>query len=307
MRGGRPGPTPEVTTPPGDGPTVSRSDLLAAITEQLGSAREARWILDHGGRWQELAGRRLAGEPLQYVLGTWPFRHLELMVDRRVLIPRPETEQVVEVALHELARICASSEPDGDAPGTRSEPAARRVCVDLGTGSGAIALSLATEGAAVCDGLEVWATDTSAGALAVAERNRAALGAGRDGPSVHLAEGSWFAALPPRLAGQVDLLVTNPPYVAEADFAGLDPSVRDWEPRQALVAAPGAGGVGGMAAIEEIVGSAPSWLRPGGAMVVEIDPPQAAAAAEAAHRAGFARVRIDRDLSGRERMLVARR
>ncbi len=271
---------------------------LGPLTRQLGSAQEARWILELGGdRWQELADRRLAGEPLQYVLGTWSFRHLDLLVDRRVLIPRPETEQVVEVALAELARIRASSGPDAESP----------VCVDLGTGSGAIALSLATEGAAGGGALEVWATDVSVRALAVAGHNRDAVGAGGEHPTVHLVHGSWFAALPPRLAGRVDLVVSNPPYVPEADFAGLDPSVRDWEPREALVAAPGVGGVAGMAAIEAIVGSAPAWLRPGGCLVVEIDPAQAPAAADTAARSGFARVDIERDLSGRDRMLVARR
>ncbi|MGH9079316.1 MAG: HemK/PrmC family methyltransferase, partial [Acidimicrobiales bacterium] len=248
---------------------TARPATLATLTEQLGSVQEARWILDHAGdRWPELVERRLAGEPLQYVLGSWPFRHLDLMVDRRVLIPRPETEQVVEVALAELDRLCWPSEPDVAAPADESRLAARRVCVDLGTGSGAIALSLATEGTAIGRDLEVWATDISADALAVAGHNLAALAASPEVAPVHLMEGSWFAALPPGLAGRIDLLVTNPPYVPEADIAGLDPVVRDWEPLGALAAGPGPDGVGGMAAIQVIIEAAPAWLGPDGAMVI---------------------------------------
>src|SRR5271170_5443230 len=118
---------------------------VASIAEQLGSLQEAVWIVNHAGPdlAQQLADRRQAGEPLQYLLGSWPFRNLELQVDRRVLIPRPETEQVVQVALEELGRMSLDS-------------SAHRIAVDLGTGSGAIALSLATEGAAVCPDFEVW-------------------------------------------------------------------------------------------------------------------------------------------------------
>ena len=109
----------------------------------MGSAREARWLVEHvdgdAGRALDLAGRRAAGEPLQYVMGRWPFRSLELSVDPRVLIPRPETEQVVEVALAELARLGE----DGDTAARSSTGGWSPVCLDLGTGSGAIALSLA--------------------------------------------------------------------------------------------------------------------------------------------------------------------
>jgi release factor glutamine methyltransferase len=235
----------------------------------------------------------VSGEPLQYVLGRWPFRALELTVDPRVLIPRPETEQVVEVALAELSRTV------GPSP----------VAVDLGTGSGAIALALATEGGRDFPGLEVWATDVSADALAVAAENVALLASGEAGAAsrVRLAEGRWFAALPPTVKGQVDLIVANPPYVSEAEYAELDPGVRDWEPRQALVAPTGANGVGGMADIETVVSEAPRWLRPGGALVVEIAPGQAYASIDAARRAGFRQVTTERDLAGRLRMLVARR
>lgn len=279
-----------------------RERLVAAIAARVGSAQEARWIVDHGGvdRARALADRRAAGEPLQYVLGRWPFRSLELQVDRRVLIPRPETEQVVEVALGELALVLGLGGRRSAGPG---------MAVDLGTGSGAVALSLAVEGATDGDRLEVWATDASPDALDVARANLADL-ADADpvaAARVHLAQGRWFAALPPALMGRVDLVVSNPPYVAESDYAGLDPVVRDWEPHSALVSARGAAGVGGMADIEAIVAGAPRWLQSSGALVVEIDPSQAYAAIDAARRAGFSKVDTARDLAGRLRMLVARR
>ena len=170
-----------------------------------------------------MAARREAGEPLQYVFGHWPFRHLDLLVDRRVLIPRPETEQVVEVALGEGRRLRHLADP---APGEDS--GGDLVVVDAGTGSGAIALALASE---LGPGLlrEVWATDVSADALEVAAVNveaRRASGGGQPLPRIELAEGSWLEALPARLRGAVDLLVANPPYVS----AGNGPA---WRPRSA--------------------------------------------------------------------------
>ena len=134
------------------GPLADETSVERSIAVELGSAREARWIVEHAGGDDELAldlaARRAGGEPLQYVLGRWPFRTLELTVDRRVLIPRPETEHVVEVALAGLMAPGFGPIP-GPAPGrTGSGP----VCVDLGTGSGAIALSLAVEGGAPVPG-----------------------------------------------------------------------------------------------------------------------------------------------------------
>jgi release factor glutamine methyltransferase len=279
-----------------------RRRLEAAIATQLGSTREARWIVEAAGTTgaRALADRRAAGEPLQYVLGRWPFRHLELTVDARVLVPRPETEQVVEVALDELRRTTATRGARSDDP---------PVCVDLGTGSGAIALSMALEGGGPAGRPEVWATDASADALAVARINLAEL-VGREPAAaerVELVSGWWYDALPTRLAGRIDLVVSNPPYVGSADYPDLDPGVRQWEPRLALVADRGRSGVDGMAAIEEIVAAAPRWLRPTGALVVEIDPSQAYAAIDVARRAGFGRVTTARDLAGRLRVLVAGR
>ncbi|MBL8778712.1 MAG: peptide chain release factor N(5)-glutamine methyltransferase [Acidimicrobiales bacterium] len=229
------------------------------------------------GFFDAMVERRLAGEPLQYVLGEWSFRTLDLMVDRRVLIPRPETEQVVEVALAEL-----------DALG----PEAPRV-VDLGTGSGAIALSVAVE----CPAARVWAGDVSSDALAVARANLA--GIGHAGTRVTLVQGSWFEALPRELQCTLDLVVSNPPYVAASD--PLPAEVADWEPAGALVPGPT-----GLEAIEEIVAGAPVWLRRPGALVVELAPSQADDAVILARAAGFTDARVAPDLTGRPRALVAR-
>jgi release factor glutamine methyltransferase len=221
--------------------------------------------------------RRLAGEPLQYVLGSWGFRTLDLLVDRRVLIPRPETEWVVEVALGLLPA-------DGEV-----------LVVDLGTGSGAIGLSIAAER---WPRARVLLTDDSADALAVARANLAGLG--RLGTTVEIARGSWWEAVPSSLRGAIDLVVSNPPYVAPTD--ALPPEVADWEPTTALV--PGATG---LEASAEIVGSAGEWLRPGGWIVCEIGETQGAAVLELAAAAGLVEGEVRPDLTGRDRMLVARR
>ena len=184
------------------------------------------------------------------------------------------------------------------------------VCVDLGTGSGAIALSLAVEGrGASALASRCGPPIVSAEALAVAAANLTELG-GVDPDAaarVRLAEGSWFDALPAELAGRVDLVVSNPPYVAEDEYPGLDPAVRDWEPRGALVAARGSGGVAGMAAIEADRGRAPTLAaahrRPGGR---DRPVPGRRRRSAPARRAGFDHVRTERDLAGRLRMLVAR-
>jgi len=284
--------------------------LIDGAVEDGLPLREARWILQHvdtaspvgedrPSAFHRLVARRQAGEPLQYVLGSWPFRSLELLVDRRVLIPRPETERVVEVALHELTSVLEATRGPGRVP----------TAVDLGTGSGAIALSLAVEAGPRWPGLEVWATDRSDAALAVAALNleAASVRLARVGATVRLARGHWWAALPEDCRGQLDLVVSNPPYVAEDELADLDAGVRQWEPESALVARAGFAGVGGMADIEVVVAGAADWLRPGGALVVEIAPHQAGAATAASRKAGFRQIRTEPDLTGRTRMLVAGR
>jgi release factor glutamine methyltransferase len=226
-----------------------------------------------------MLARREAGEPLQYVLGEWGFRRLDLFVDRRVLIPRPETEEVVEQALAELDRLVGQGHP-------------ARVA-DLGTGSGAIALSVAVER----DAVEVWAVERSSDAAAVARANLA--GIGRAATRVRVVEGSWFDALPTELRGSLHLVVSNPPYVAPDD--ALPPEVVDWEPLEALVPGPT-----GFEAIEEIVTAAPQWLTEGGTLVVELAPDQGEDAVAAAWEAGFTHAETRPDLVGRTRMLVAR-
>jgi release factor glutamine methyltransferase len=291
---------------------VATRALLDELTGVLGGARhEARFIIDEvlalgpglaqpavvpagaATAARAMATRRAAGEPLQYVFGHWPFRTLDLLVDPRVLIPRPETEQVVEVALAEARRLL----------GSRPQPGL--VAVDAGTGSGAIALALATElGASALQ--EMWATDTSAGALAVAAANlEACRGVGGVAP-VELVEGSWLAPLPARLRGRVDLVVSNPPYVTEQEWSGLDPEVRA-EPRQALVAGPGLDGAGGLADVEAVLREARAWLRGPGTVVIELAPQQAEAARNRARQLGYDEVRVESDLAGRPRALVARR
>ena len=278
-------------------------ELERQVRDRLGDRQEARWLVQEaagrtGAEWladlderapercltyvEQMVGRREAGEPLQYVLGSWGFRRLDLALDRRVLIPRPETEQVVEHAIAELTRLRLAT---GKPP---------RV-VDLGTGSGAIALSIAVEVA----GAEVWATDASAGALAVARANVAGTG-GMAATRVRVVAGSWFDALPSELAGRVDLVVSNPPYLAASELDDLDPAVAAWEPASALVAGPT-----GLEAIEAVVAGAPRWLRHPGALVVELAPHQAEAAVALASLAGFERCVVRRDLSGRARTLVA--
>jgi release factor glutamine methyltransferase len=165
--------------------------------------------------------------------------------------------------------------------------------VDLGTGSGAIALSVASERPLT----DVWATDVSDAALAVARANLAGLG--RAGARVRLGQGSWFEALPGELAGTVGVIVSNPPYVADDD--ALPPEVADWEPVGALRA-----GEHGLRDLQAIVAGAPGWLAPGGALIVELDPRQVEPVQGAARDAGFAETAVHRDLAGRERMVVAR-
>lgn len=226
-----------------------------------------------------MLARVRAGEPLQYVLGHWSFRRLDLLVDRRVLIPRPETEQVVEVALR-LAR----------------ELPRPLVCADLGTGSGAIGLALATE--LPLDGVTVWLTDVSTDALDVARANAA--GAGRAAANVRIASGSWFDALPPQLRGALHVVVANPPYVA-ADDPELEPIVRDWEPATALF-----GGIDGFEHLRVIARSAPGWLAPNGRLVMEIGQHQGAAVQALLMAEGLVDVEVLPDLAGRDRVVVAR-
>lgn len=240
-----------------------------------------------------LLARRGAGEPLQYVIGSWSFRGIDLFVDRRVLIPRPETEITAEIAL-EMALKGSARRGRPDPWSARNDDRDDWIAVDLGTGSGALALALVVE---LPDAV-VWATDVSRDALAVARANIAGTGTTR----VRLAEGSWYRALDDELRNRVRLIVANPPYVAQSELAGLAREIVDHEPREALVSGPT-----GLEAIEAVVAEAPSWLASDGAVVCELAPHQAEAATTVAETAGFADVEVRRDLTGRPRVLVARR
>lgn len=278
-------------------------ELLAETTEIIGDRNEARWLCEEasglsgqefldqldapatqrmGLALQAMVGRRLAGEPLQYVLGHWPFRHIDLLVDKRVLIPRPETEIVAEVAL-------------GFARSAHAIRGGRTVRVaDLGTGSGAIGLALANE--LPTTGVEVWITDVSGDALDVARANIA--GIGRNAANVRVAAGNWCAALPDELQGSFDVIVANPPYIDVAD-PEVDDSVRKYEPHGALFAANG-----GLADVFTIAAQALDWLAPFGCLVVEIGHLQGDAVRAELARLGFADVDIRRDLAGRNRIAV---
>jgi release factor glutamine methyltransferase len=240
--------------------SVSRSELQADGTRELSPE-----IVED---FRRAIARRAAREPLAYILGEWGFRGLELLVDSRVLIPRPETEVLVERSLALLAGI--------DRP---------RV-LDIGVGSGAVALTIADE----LPGAQVIATDSSADALAVAEENRANVGL--DG-RVELVQGEVFAGV----AGPFDLVVSNPPYVDPADLDTLEPEVRDYEPREALVAT----GV-----TEAIVAGAPEVLVAGGALALEVADGKAAEIAATLDEGGYEEVTVTRDLAGRERIVDGR-
>ncbi|HEV8603169.1 MAG TPA: peptide chain release factor N(5)-glutamine methyltransferase [Gaiellaceae bacterium] len=219
-------------------------------------------------RFRELVERRARREPLAYLLGEWGFRRLSLRVDTRVLIPRPETEAVVERCLELLADV--------------AEP---RV-LDVGVGSGAIALSIADEH----PGARVVATESSEGALAVADENRARTGLA---DRVELVQGELFAGL----EGPFDLVVSNPPYVDPAEVDRLQPEVARYEPRQALVAS----GV-----TEAIAEGALTRLRPGGTLVLETADGKAGEVAALLTRLEYGEVSIVEDLAGRERVVDGR-
>lgn len=242
---------------------------------------------DAGRAFGEMVRRRLRREPVAYVLGRKGFRHIELAVDRRVLIPRPETELLVEVALER-------------------EPA---TVLDVGTGSGAIALAIADE----LPGCEVTATDTSAGALEVARGNAERLGlAGR----VRFLEGTLPGDADAAAGGAgaevtpFDLIVANLPYVAERDWSSLQPEVTRWEPREALLAGPD-----GLDAYRALLGErgvpltriARQRYAAPAAIALEVGEGQAAAVASLLRGAGFEAIEVRRDLAGVERVVVGTR
>jgi release factor glutamine methyltransferase len=276
--------------------------MLAATVEQLGNAQEARWLCEHASGMDSaefsaeqdqlvtvacakslnsMVRDRLSGVPLQYVMKRWAFRHLDIMVDKRVLIPRPETEQVVQVAL-DIARKTSSDQ-------------ALRV-VDLGTGSGVIGLSMAFELGA--EAAHVWLTDASVDALDVARANM--VGIGRAAANVRVVHGSWWDALPQDIAGQIDIAICNPPYIAQGD-SEVAPDVHLYEPHSALYASDN-----GLSDLRTVVEGASTWLKKSGWLVLEIGYQQGAEVLAMMSASGFVGAEIKQDLSGRDRIAVGR-
>jgi release factor glutamine methyltransferase len=250
-------------------PRLDAELLLSEVTgwdrAQLAADPEAGVPPAAARRFGEMVRRRLRREPVAYILGRKGFRHLELQVDRRVLIPRPETELLVELAL---------------------ELRPRRV-LDIGTGSGAVALAIADE----LPGCEVVATDTSAAALEVARANAERLGLGE---RVELVE-----AMLPVDPGEFDLVVANLPYVAESEWGGLEPEVTEWEPRDALLAGPD-----GLDVLRALTPAAATIAL---VLALEVGEGQAPGVGELLFDAGFAAIETRPDLAGIPRVVVGRR
>ena len=238
---------------------MSRIELYAHFDRPLAAAELATY--------RDLVSRRLAGEPVAYLLGHKEFWSLDLLVDPRVLIPRPDSETLVEEALDRLA---------GSGAGLR--------IADVGTGSGALALALAKERPEA----QVFATDISPDALAVARANAERL---------RLAVSFLQGDLNQPLGGRFDLIVANLPYIPSADIDGLAADVLR-EPRLALD-----GGADGLALVRRLVAGAPDLLQPGGCLALEVGAGQASGVEELLREAGLGGVRSRRDLAGIERVV----
>lgn len=262
------------------------TDIVAALLEVPRSwpvmNRETSMNRTLAAAATEAAKRLSDGAPFAYAVGCTAFRHLNLMVDERVLIPRPETEILVGEILEIMDANCGAHGEWGTA-------------IDIGTGSGAIALSLASEGRFD----KVIATDLSLDALDVArlnaERNSSAMRT-----SVELRRGAFLS---PVRAETASVIVSNPPYIAYSEIESLPRSVRDWEPPMALFS-----GHDGMAATREIVRNGSRILRSGGVLALEIDERRASLVAEMIMRQGsYTDVGVRLDLTGRERFVFATR
>jgi release factor glutamine methyltransferase len=274
--------------------TDVKPNLVAELVHGGLDAREARWLveefvaddgLDDLSMLHAAAQRRRDGEPIQYVIGHWPFRSLDLDVDPRVLIPRPESEELVGVALSELAK------GDVRAP----------MIMDLGCGSGAIGLALISELAERGVAATLIAVDETNEALSVARDNAIK----HELHAVSFVRSSWFENLDETLRGRVDLIVANPPYVGALEFESLEDVLRH-EPRSAIVA-PDAHGVVGFADLEVIISGSLDWLSPQGMLICEHSNVHRSAVLDAATGAGFSSVDDVEDMAGHPRILVARR
>ena len=230
------------------------------------------------GTLSSLVARRAAREPLQHLLGGTSFCGLDLAVDRHVLIPRPETERLAELAWDFLS-------------GRQSEAGGRLDVLDFGTGSGCLAIAVAARYGEV----RVWGIDISRAAILVARANAVAIGVQN---RIQFICGDGLAALGPRF--QVDLILSNPPYIPSGEIAGLDPEVRDHDPRRALD-----GGVDGLDFYRGLAGESGRLLRRGGRLMVEFGDGQADAVAALFEGNGWCVDAVEKDLCGTDRFMIA--
>lgn len=280
-------------------PRVSAEWLMAEATGlsriELYMNFDRPLSLDERAVLREYVARRGAGEPLQLISGTAPFRYLTLKVAPGVLIPRPETEVLVSEALAELdlPRVADHVQAGEEGEEVVSAQLPTLKVVDLCTGSGCIACSIASEYPAA----RVVALDIAPEALALAQRNVDDLGL-QD--RVEVRESDLLGAIAPEEQGGIDLLISNPPYIPVAVLETLDREVTEFEPRLALD-----GGDDGLDLFRRFIDDARSCLTPGGVLAVELFEDHLDEAARLAQEAGFESVRIARDLAGRPRILIA--
>ena len=281
---------------------TARLDAECLAAQALGRPRwqvlltpRRRLTPEEFGRYLALLGRRERREPLAYVLGMREFWSLSLSVSSGVLVPRPETETLVEATLAVWSEMQAEASREPRAESREGELASPTI-VELCTGSGAVAIALATE----IPTARILATDVSWRALRVARAN--ALAHAVAGRVAFLRGNLWQAVNGQAPAGSVDLVVANPPYVPTRDVATLMPEIR-WEPRLALD-----GGADGLRVQRDIIATSPERIRPGGCLLLEIGADQAEAILALLGKMGrFETGRIFRDLAGRPRVIAARR
>ena len=294
------------------------ADALGLSRMQLYTNHDRPLAAEEVDRFRTLLRRRAGREPVAYILGRREFWSLEFAVDRRVLIPRPETETLVDAAVRACTGTLAATaapttydatQAEGSEEAATTEGAAdaapRKVArsrkkqlalvadrvLDIGTGSGAIAVALAVE----LPGLALVATDESAASLEVAPRNAAKHGVEE---RIEFRRGDLFAALD--ASDVFDVIVSNPPYCKESEVAEMDPEVREWEPKGALV-----GGADGMSATARIIDGAPRHLSAEGWLLLEVGT-QAEDVRTRLARSGWREIRTLHDLAGRDRVVVAR-
>jgi release factor glutamine methyltransferase len=251
---------------------MSRKELIVAAARNLSLAES--------DRYEDLLKRRLNREPLAYITGQQEFWSLDFIISSDVLVPRPETELLVEIALKELANLADTKVP--------------RI-LELGTGSGAIAVALATESPQA----QIVATEISPAALAIARRNACRNGVSK---AIRFLQGDLFPALGKELENDFDLVVSNPPYIPRGEISNLEAEVSRWEPRAALD-----GGVDGLDFYRRIAEEAPDYLRQGGAVAVEIGATMGSLVlALFRNSAAYLDTQVHQDYSGRDRVIVAR-